>query len=63
MKNKTPVVIPDEYQMLHIENRTYLDAIDKGIPYQCVYCTADNVAIRDTYYDATCPGCIRRMTK
>lgn len=55
------VKIPDEYQMQHMENERFLNANDKGIPYQCVYCTSDNKAVRDTFYDATCPGCIRRM--
>ena len=55
------VRIPDEYQMQHMENVQYLNAKDKGIPYQCVYCTSDNEGIRATFYDATCAGCLKRM--
>lgn len=28
---------------------------------QCPYCMSDNGAARDTYYDQTCPGCVKRM--
>ena len=55
------VRIPDEYQMQYMENVQYLNARDKGIPYQCVYCTSDNEGIRATFYDATCAGCLKRM--
>jgi len=27
----------------------------------CPYCTSDNEAIRGTYYDQTCEGCVKRM--
>jgi hypothetical protein len=27
----------------------------------CPYCTSDNPAIRTTYYDQTCEGCVKRM--
>lgn len=27
----------------------------------CPYCTSDNPAIQDTYYDQTCEGCVKRM--
>lgn len=27
----------------------------------CPYCTSDNEAIRTTYYDQTCEGCVKRM--
>lgn len=27
----------------------------------CPYCTSDNPAIRSTYYDQTCEGCVKRM--
>lgn len=27
----------------------------------CPYCTSDNPAIRSTYYDQTCDGCVKRM--
>jgi hypothetical protein len=29
----------------------------------CPYCTSDNEAIRSTYYDQTCEGCVKRMGK
>lgn len=28
---------------------------------ECPYCTSDNKAVRDTYYDQTCEGCVKRM--
>lgn len=28
---------------------------------ECPYCTSDNEAIRSTYYDQTCEGCVKRM--
>lgn len=28
---------------------------------ECPYCTSENPAIRDTYYDQTCEGCVKRM--
>lgn len=28
---------------------------------ECPYCTSDNEAIRTTYYDQTCEGCVKRM--
>lgn len=28
---------------------------------RCPYCTSDNEGIRDTYFDQTCAGCVRRM--
>lgn len=31
------------------------------VPYRCPYCTSDNEAIRSTYYDQTCEGCVKRM--
>lgn len=27
----------------------------------CPYCTSANEAIRSTYYDQTCEGCVKRM--
>lgn len=27
----------------------------------CPYCESDNAAIRETYFDQTCAGCVRRM--
>jgi hypothetical protein len=30
-------------------------------PRQCPYCASDNPAIRGTYYDQTCEGCVKRM--
>jgi hypothetical protein len=27
----------------------------------CPYCASDNQAIRDTYYDQNCEGCVKRM--
>lgn len=35
-----------------------LDTLDDT---PCPYCTSDNSAIRDTYYDQTCEGCVKRM--
>jgi len=29
--------------------------------YNCPYCNSDNTAVRETYYDMTCPGCYERM--
>ena len=34
---------------------------DNLIPKGCPYCTSDNEAIRSTYYDQTCKGCVKRM--
>lgn len=31
--------------------------------HECPYCTSDNAAIRSTYYDQTCEGCVKRMGK
>lgn len=28
---------------------------------ECPYCTSNNEAIRSTYYDQTCEGCVKRM--
>ena len=28
---------------------------------ECPYCTSENEAIRSTYYDQTCEGCVKRM--
>lgn len=27
----------------------------------CIYCNHENPVVRSTYYDQTCPGCVRRM--
>jgi len=27
----------------------------------CPYCSSDNKAIRETYFDQTCEGCVTRM--
>lgn len=27
----------------------------------CPYCTSDNPAIAETYFDQTCDGCLKRM--
>jgi hypothetical protein len=32
-----------------------------AIERQCPYCASDNPAIRGTYYDQTCEGCVKRM--
>jgi hypothetical protein len=29
---------------------------------KCPYCTSDNKAIRETYFDQTCAGCVSRMS-
>lgn len=29
----------------------------------CHYCSSDNKAIRETYFDQTCKGCVERMFK
>ena len=31
-------------------------------PPKCPYCTSDNDAVRETYFDQTCAGCVTRMT-
>lgn len=33
----------------------FVDTLD------CPYCTSDNEAIRDTYFDQTCHGCAKRL--
>lgn len=29
----------------------------------CPYCDSDNPALRETYFDQTCPGCVERMSQ
>lgn len=29
--------------------------------YKCAYCNSKNKAIRETYYDMTCSGCVSRI--
>ncbi len=35
--------------------------VRSATPTSCPYCTSDNEAIRTTYYDQTCAGCVKRM--
>jgi hypothetical protein len=38
-----------------------IDAAMDRTSHACPYCTSDNPAIRSTYYDQTCEGCVKRM--
>lgn len=29
--------------------------------WECAYCTSENQAVRETYFDQKCPGCVKRM--
>jgi hypothetical protein len=41
--------------------RTPLYCARSHVGKSCPYCTSDNPAIRSTYYDQTCAGCVKRM--
>ena len=42
--------------------KRWADTNDPVEPPQCPYCTSDNDAVRETYFDQACAGCVTRMT-
>lgn len=51
----------DQIRQLEASNRQLRDARSATPSRECPYCTSDNPAIRTTYYDQTCEGCVKRM--
>ena len=56
-----------ELETTEVEGYNFTDRFPKpewfSIETRCPYCNSDNEGIKQTYFDQTCEGCVKRMFK